>query len=141
MVSLATCSRPTDIVLVGPSSSILSSASSVCPNLGVPPNVRSSLRNQRFEVVRASTPLLGHLKRHVAVAPHLVVFGRIPIPCHVLESVVGGTCLVPPVGPAENRLVGHRNRVEVIPKRQVGHGGRWQNSSSVVTITIREVVL
>ena len=38
-VPVATCSHQTDIVLVGLSSSTLSSTSSVCPNLGVLPNL------------------------------------------------------------------------------------------------------
>ena len=107
----------------------------------LPPSIRSSLGSQGFQTARASTLLLRPLKRHVTVAPHPVVFGHTPIPRHVLESVVGGAGLVFPVGPAENRLVGHRNRVEVIPEWQVGHGWWWQDSSSVVTIAIREVVL
>jgi len=63
------------------------------------------------------------------------------MPRHVLESVVGRTGLVSPAGPVENRFVGNRNCVEIIPERQVGHGGRWQVPSSVVAIAVREVVL
>jgi len=47
------------------------------------------------------------------------------MPRHVLESVISRTGLVLPTGAVENRLVGNRYRVEVIPERQVGHGGRW----------------
>lgn len=63
------------------------------------------------------------------------------MPRHVLKRVVGGAGLVFPIRPVEDGFVGYRDCVKVISDWKVGHGGGWQDPSSVVAITVREVVL
>lgn len=81
------------------------------------PSIRCPFRNQGFQTAWASAVLLRPLKRHVAVAPHPTFLWCTSVPRHVFEGVVGGTGLVLPAGPVEDRFVDNRNRIEVIPER------------------------
>ena len=115
-----------------------------CPAHPPTSSIGSSFRGGRFQTAWASTFLRRPLRLDVAVTSRPAVFGQkgyAPTPRHIFEGIVRGTGLVLPAGPVDDRFVDDRDRVEVIPERKVGYGGRWQDPSPVFAIAVCEVVL